>query len=181
MHWASFGHLLVSPCDCEGQSWVVVRGLVEHFWDSTNTFHLPFGEMAITPLDMSMIIGVEFSGDTVSMLTTIPPEEFMGLFGPVGEGMQGPLFALTSVASAILAPSTDTLPMQLARLFLFYLVNSTILSKSGSRGHMTIAWDFQDIDRVSRYDWGVTAYSTLISYRSSASRAKVASPILAGY
>ena len=39
----------------------VVRALVKFFWDTTNTFHFPLGEMTVTPADVSLITGLEFS------------------------------------------------------------------------------------------------------------------------
>ena len=40
--------------------------LVERWMDTTHTFHLPFGEMTITPLDFAAIIRLSFSGKPVS-------------------------------------------------------------------------------------------------------------------
>ncbi len=42
-----------------------MRALAERWWDSTNTFHLKFGEMTITPLDFAAITGLRVGGDPI--------------------------------------------------------------------------------------------------------------------
>ena len=39
--------------------------LVERWMDTTHTFHLPFKEMTVTPLDFAAITGLSFFGDPV--------------------------------------------------------------------------------------------------------------------
>ena len=39
---------------------MVIHALVECWWDSMNTFHLPFGEMTMTSLDFHVITGLRF-------------------------------------------------------------------------------------------------------------------------
>ena len=46
-------------------SLVFLRGLLEFWWDSTGTFHFPWGEMAVTPFDFAMITGLHFGGRPV--------------------------------------------------------------------------------------------------------------------
>jgi len=38
----------------------VTHVVVERFWDITNTFHFPFGEMSITPFDFVMLTDLGF-------------------------------------------------------------------------------------------------------------------------
>jgi len=37
-------------------------GVVDQFWDTTNTFHFPLGEMTITPFDFVVLTGLGFIG-----------------------------------------------------------------------------------------------------------------------
>ena len=55
--------------------------LVERWWDTNNTFHFLFGEM--TPLDFSMITGLEFGGRLLRRLENIgdQPELVVELLG----------------------------------------------------------------------------------------------------
>ena len=39
--------------------------LIERWMDTTHTFHLPFGEMIVTPLDFAAITGLSFSGEPI--------------------------------------------------------------------------------------------------------------------
>ena len=39
--------------------------LIELWMDTTHSFHLPFGEMTITPLDFVTITGLSFSGEPI--------------------------------------------------------------------------------------------------------------------
>ncbi|KAF6163085.1 hypothetical protein GIB67_001413 [Kingdonia uniflora] len=44
----------------------VVTSLIERWWDTTHTFHFPCGELGLTPLDFSMLTGIEIGqGDPV--------------------------------------------------------------------------------------------------------------------
>lgn len=46
--------------DCQ-----LVRALAERWWDMTNSFHFSFGEMTMTPLDFSAIMGLRVGGDPI--------------------------------------------------------------------------------------------------------------------
>ena len=39
--------------------------LIERWMDTSHTFHLPFSEMTVTPLDFAAITGLSFSGEPV--------------------------------------------------------------------------------------------------------------------
>jgi len=41
----------------------LTRAIVKRFWDTSNTFHLPFEEMTMSPLDLAMLTGVDFPED----------------------------------------------------------------------------------------------------------------------
>lgn len=38
--------------------------LVERWWDKTNTFHLPIGEMTLTHMDFTSITSIRWAGNT---------------------------------------------------------------------------------------------------------------------
>lgn len=46
---------------------LMVFGLTEWFWDTINTFHFPWGEMALTPYDFAMLTGLSFTERLVPM------------------------------------------------------------------------------------------------------------------
>lgn len=39
-------------------SHALIDYIVERWWDTAHTFHLPFGEMGFTPLDWMMLTGI---------------------------------------------------------------------------------------------------------------------------
>ncbi|KAI8538200.1 hypothetical protein RHMOL_Rhmol09G0084200 [Rhododendron molle] len=42
-----------------------LTALAERWWDTTNTFHLRFGEMTVTPLDFAAITGLRVGGEPI--------------------------------------------------------------------------------------------------------------------
>ena len=53
----------VARCDA---SHILEAGLLEWWWDTTNSFHFPWGELTVTPLDYSVIFGLCFTNRLVS-------------------------------------------------------------------------------------------------------------------
>ena len=46
----------------------LLLALVEHFWDTTYTFHFPnIGEVMLTPYDFSIIIGLRLGGERIKV------------------------------------------------------------------------------------------------------------------
>ena len=43
----------------------LLRALMEHWWDTTNSFHFRFGEMTITPLDFAATTGLRVGGEPI--------------------------------------------------------------------------------------------------------------------
>ncbi|KAL3516298.1 hypothetical protein ACH5RR_023200 [Cinchona calisaya] len=54
-------HLLVAI-----QNWKLTYALTERWWDTRNTFHLPFGEMTLTPTDFTCITSIQVAGLQIS-------------------------------------------------------------------------------------------------------------------
>lgn len=55
----------------------IVWGVVEFFWDTTNTFHFPWGKMTNILLDFTIITGLEFRPTPLpadGMHTLVSPE-----------------------------------------------------------------------------------------------------------
>jgi len=46
----------------------VTYGMVERFWDTTNNFHFPFGEMTTIPFDFAMRMGLGFTGEPLFLI-----------------------------------------------------------------------------------------------------------------
>ena len=67
------------------RSTTVVQSLVEFFWDSTNTFHFPWGEMTITPADFAVISGLLITPLKVEI------DDDLRVSHPMVERMLGPI------------------------------------------------------------------------------------------
>lgn len=68
-----YGRLTASTFFCQLLKHVLtVRGLgfwrmLEWWWETTNTFHMPWGEITITPLDFAMLTKLSFKGREVEV------------------------------------------------------------------------------------------------------------------
>ena len=49
----------------------LISALVDRWRPKTHTFHMPFGEMAVTLQDVSMLTGLPISGDPPSVLQLV--------------------------------------------------------------------------------------------------------------
>ena len=112
----------------------VVRALVEFFWDTTNTFHFPWGEMMVTPTDFSLITGLEFTS------VPLPFDGSIDVFSPEVEELLGPIavraraevettqFSARGIRRSTLAAALDddaTTREQRVRIFVLMLFSRT--------------------------------------------------------
>lgn len=74
---------------------------MERFWDTMKTFHFPWGEITITPLDFCMLRGVPFSCADLLVHHDQAKEEFRQLFGLVGACITTSLIRLTVFQDAL--------------------------------------------------------------------------------
>lgn len=70
----------------------VLTALAERWQDTSNTFHFSTGEMTVTPLDFTTIIGLRVGGEPISFDLGIHKDEaslrwFLGLAPVCGEEM----------------------------------------------------------------------------------------------
>ncbi|KDP30287.1 hypothetical protein JCGZ_17157 [Jatropha curcas] len=63
----------------------LLGALAKRWWDTTNTFHFPWGEMTITPTDFSVISGIPFGTRPIELYddwrTEVTPDRMMELIG----------------------------------------------------------------------------------------------------
>ena len=109
---------------------VHVYALVERWWDSTNTFHLPFEEMTMTPYDFSMITGLKVDGDRLVM--DIPFERQPALVTALIGGMPPSLevchFPYNWLHRSFCKPDPGISNEQLLRAFLLYVLECSLLA-----------------------------------------------------
>ena len=67
---AGFGHFVLL-LQKSTNDLAQIQAFSERWWDTTNTFHMSFGEMTMTPLDFSMITGLRFGGRCLELIPDI--------------------------------------------------------------------------------------------------------------
>ena len=143
------------------RSHAVIRGLLEFFWDSTNSFHFPWGEMTITPLDFSIISGlpslprgVRIDGDL-----RISSPETSRLLGPVIERIRptGSKHggSSKSIGSLLLKKGFEmegTFSKKKVRIFMLILLSSIISPERSSRSLMRFLPSLEDLSQMGTCD-----------------------------
>ncbi|KAI3847085.1 hypothetical protein MKW98_015440, partial [Papaver atlanticum] len=182
---AGWGSLLSIECSETQHS--VVDYIVERFWDTTNTFHFPFGEMGFTPLDWVMLTGLSI-GDGPAVPYNSGKYQFeyvrQHIFLDIQDASLFPKKALwvsnsitiTYLSSYSLkeklveAENDNNLAHRVAIAFFMYVLRHFFFSNA--KTYIDVGWlaAFEDLDAVSTYDWGSAAFSRLYAALRSASR-----------
>ena len=147
--------------------------LVERWMDTTHTFHLPFGEMIVTPLDFTAITGLSFSREPVPFSGEACESAaarrmwLKDLFGAVASVKSGSstLLRYTQLVNRVRSGydvgcvSSE----QLARCFLFYLLSAVIFPNASGTGYLRLLPILRDLRSLSRYSWGTIAFAYMYS------------------
>ncbi|KAI8572879.1 hypothetical protein RHMOL_Rhmol01G0234800 [Rhododendron molle] len=164
--------------------WSLMTSLVERWWDTINTFHLPsVGEMTITPGDFFLLTGVRVGG--ASLWVDLRLWERVGAL----EWFWGKMPLVCSRGHIDLAwlckayMSADILTLvtveQLTRAFLFYLLGQTLFANKDGSVHMQFLAPLQHLEAIREFDWGSSALATL--YGNLGAYFWDKSPILGGH
>ena len=83
----------VAQCDA---SHILETRLLEWWWDTTNSFHFPWGELTVTPLDYSVICSLRFTDRLVRCNARISGNQpgTRRLLGPVCDTLPGTEYVL---------------------------------------------------------------------------------------
>ena len=150
--------------------------LLERWWDTTNTFHMAWGEITITPLEFAMITGLPFSERNVTFDSELTWRSAAArdLLGPVVDLSEDDSHAsVTVLVDAICGEGVSA--EQRVRLFLLVLVSRVIAPSRNSRVHISFLSALRDLRAVSSYNWGGLAYSHLLYEMGRASRTALGS------
>ncbi|KAI8571874.1 hypothetical protein RHMOL_Rhmol01G0153700 [Rhododendron molle] len=164
--------------------WSLMTSLVERWWDTTNTFHLPSaGDMTITPSDFSLLIGLRVGGASLRVDPRLwerigALEWFLGKVPPLHSKGHIDIAWLskTYMKADIL---TQVSVEQLTRAFLLYLLGQTLFANMDSSVHTQFLAPLQHLGAIREFDWGSSALATLYHNLGACSRDK--SPILGGH
>ncbi|XP_026442985.1 protein MAIN-LIKE 1-like [Papaver somniferum] len=156
----------------------MVDYIVERFWDTTNTFHLPFGEIGFTPLDWVMLTGVTI-GDGLEVPYNSEKYQFEyvrdNIFPyiqdaslcPTGASWKSNLIKVKILSSYFVpeklsaAENDKAIAERVATAFFMYVLGQFFFTNA--KNYIDAEWlsTFQDLDVVGTYDWGSTAFSRL--------------------
>ncbi|XP_056685083.1 protein MAIN-LIKE 2-like isoform X1 [Spinacia oleracea] len=145
--------------------------LLERWWDTTNTFHMAWGDITITPLEFAMITGLPFSERNVTFdcELTWRSAAAKDLLGPVVDLTDDDAHASVKViVEAICGGGVSA--EQRVRLFLLALVSRVMARSRNSRVHIKFLSALRDLGAVSSYNWGGLAYSHLLYEMKQASQ-----------
>ena len=147
--------------------------LIERWMDTTHTFHLPFGEMIVTPLDFAAITGLSFSGEPVPFSgeacesTAARHTWLMDLFGVVASVKSGSstLLWYTQLVDRVRSgyDAGCVSSEHLARCFLFYLLSAVIFSNASGTRFLKLLPVLKDLRSLSRYNWGTATFAYMYS------------------
>ncbi|XP_021769733.1 protein MAINTENANCE OF MERISTEMS-like [Chenopodium quinoa] len=127
-----------------------LRGLLKFWWDSTNTFHFPWGEMMVTLYDFSMITGFPFGGEPVVL-----------------ENMKGSDERLHDLVGDH-ELSTDEVdqqctPEQLAQIYIAHDLSVTILSDREERFAIGLLICHSELEQVGNLSWAEVSYARMLT------------------
>jgi hypothetical protein len=148
--------------------------LVERWWDTTHTFHFPWGEAGITPMDFTMLTGMGVGeGEILPFDASLESLETAEFYFPSDEvpshmRLDGNDFGSGGIRSSWF---TDRYPKYLKEqpsdyaidentvdehvcAFLFYYVGQCFFKSAGS--HIRLGWlrCVLDLHLMHTYDWG---------------------------
>ena len=159
-------------------SHVFALNLLEWWWDTTNSFHFPWGEMAITPHDFSMITGLRFTQSLVECDSSITPQHSLAirLLGPVCASLGGKeLVSTAALRKGLTLPGSTS--AQKVRILILELISLCLAPDKTceSRTHLRYLASLEDLSKVRDLDWGGLGY--IRAMRSACRQQKDTSPL----
>lgn len=161
--------------ECNVTQHAVVDYIVERFWDTTNTFHFPFGEMGFTPLDWVMLTGLSIGdGYVVPYDSSLYQFDYVRekIFPDITQGTRGASWISNSITitylssyfkeDKLVAANEDSLlAHRIAIAFFMYVLGQFFFPNA--KNYIDAGWlaAFEEIDKIQDLDWGGSAFSRL--------------------
>lgn len=155
-----FGHFMkIPPLRTSGN----FLGAVAERWNGdTNTFHLPFGEATITPMDFFMLTGLPMDGTPVVTQKTPDDDRIHELIGDLPHRSSNTAYIrwiIENFKGSVI--STQKERVQHARAFIWALLGGVILCNGSDRVQLCYLELLAEFPH-NRYDWGGAAYAHLL-------------------
>jgi hypothetical protein len=152
----------------------IIHGLAERWRDTTNSFHLPFGEMTMTPKDFAMITGLNFGGRPLLYHSKISNKRIEELLGPAFMQVHNKKANIRCTAlREAYADNQDwsnETTTYVTRAFFLCLVGSSIFSTADQTVAAGLLETFADLDEVGSFNWGGSALAALYNNMGQLSR-----------
>ncbi|KAI8524802.1 hypothetical protein RHMOL_Rhmol13G0178000 [Rhododendron molle] len=150
----------------------VLVALAERWRDTTNTLHLPPGEMTVTPTDFAAITGLRVGGEPIPFDSSIQDDRvalewFLGDAPKIEEGMAKYEQFKKYLRKKV---TTEREAEQMARAYLLYLFGASLYPNRHSRVHLSYLPALRDLRTASRFDWGGAALGTVYTFMGNSSR-----------
>ncbi|KDP35673.1 hypothetical protein JCGZ_09111 [Jatropha curcas] len=132
----------------------LLGALAERWWDTTNTFHFPWGEITMTPTDFSVISGIPFGIRAIELYngwrTEVSPDRIVDLIG-----IDLPRFVGPSSTTPVLSVSRqgELTATQVARFTLLLLFASTFWSNRKDKFNPFMLKSLENLAHLEEYDW----------------------------
>lgn len=143
----------------------IMLALRERWWDSTHTFHFPWGEMTMTPTDFAFITGLPSEGEPL----TVDPfyfrkkteiKAFLGTdFKPTSDDIRLDRLNKYLLLNAQKVKTEGQIQC-LMRVFLLWALGSTLLCNASTMARFSWLPFVVDLENLDRYDWGGAGLAT---------------------
>ncbi|XP_058185541.1 protein MAINTENANCE OF MERISTEMS-like [Rhododendron vialii] len=176
---AGFGEFIQALTPARNDHAVLVV-LAERWRDTTNTFHLPIGELTVTPTDFTVITGLRVRGEPIPFDSGIQDDPvalkwFLGEVLKIEEGMAWYRQFTKYLKKKV---TTEQEAEQMARAYLLYLFGATLYPNRCSKVHLSYLPALRELRTASCFDWGGAALGAAYGFLGDSSRTEMST---AGY
>ncbi len=152
----------------------LIYALAERWSDTTNTFHLPAGELTMTPADFAAITGLRVGGEPIPYDNRLVDDReamtwYLGIV-PRTEARMARYTQLKVVCKGL--PESSFQAEQKARCYLLYVFGATLFANRRCLVHLSMLPALRDLRTAGRFDWGGAILATCYVFLGSMSRAK---------
>lgn len=153
---------------------VQLTALAERWRDTTNTLHLRFGEVTLTPLDFAAITGLRVGGVPIPFDMSLHEDPaaltyFLGRVPQMNDkGMVRYQWLFDNFVEHRCTTENDF--KHVARAFLLYLFGVALFPNKDCRVHLHYLAAMKDFSVIKDYDWGGSALATLYGNMGVVSR-----------
>ncbi|KAI8559891.1 hypothetical protein RHMOL_Rhmol04G0211100 [Rhododendron molle] len=146
--------------------------MCERWRDTSNTFHLPPGEMTVTSTYFAAITGLRVGGDPIPFDSGIhaDPATLEWFLGELPQVERGAARYAQFMWYLKKKRNNEHEEAQMARAYLLYLFGASLFPGRGSTVHLSYLPALRDLRTTSRFDWGGAALSTAYLFFGDSSR-----------